>query len=344
MTKVLVVQTAYLGDVVLTTPLLRALRGAGSGLRIEVVTTPGGAALLEATTGIDGIHVYDKRASGFGLGGLRALARRLRALRFDAGIAAQRSLRTAILLRLAGIPRIVGFSSAAGAWGYHETVSWRAERDAARRYLALSAPLGGRPDEDDGIPRLGIAEDAVREVDRLLASNGLGVREPFVCIAPGSARATKRWPPDRFGAVARGLAAGGMRSVIVGAPHETAACAEASGGEDARSVDLAGRLDLRLLPAIAARAAAMVGNDSAPTHVAAAVGTPVTVVFGPTVPAMGYVPRGGAVQVVEHPSLACRPCSRHGGPRCPLRHFRCMREIDPGTVLEAVRRQAVRPG
>ncbi|MDQ3137884.1 MAG: hypothetical protein M3Q93_09910, partial [Gemmatimonadota bacterium] len=83
-------------------------------------------------------------------------------------------------------------------------------------------------------------------------------------------------------------------------------------------------------------AAVLVTNDSAPLHLATATGTPIVAVFGPTVPAFGFGPRGERDRVVEHPSLPCRPCSAHGPVRCPLGHHRCMRDLSVEQVAEAV--------
>jgi len=80
----------------------------------------------------------------------------------------------------------------------------------------------------------------------------------------------------------------------------------------------------------------LVTNDSAPLHLATAVGTPVVAIFGPTVPGFGFGPRGPRDAIVEHPSLACRPCSAHGPQVCPLGHHRCMRELSVASVLAAV--------
>jgi heptosyltransferase II len=98
----------------------------------------------------------------------------------------------------------------------------------------------------------------------------------------------------------------------------------------------AGQLTLRESAALLARARILVTNDSAPLHLATAVGTPIVALFGPTVPAQGFGPRGSRDVVLGHAGLACRPCSAHGPQVCPLLHHRCMRELSIETVLAAV--------
>ena len=99
---------------------------------------------------------------------------------------------------------------------------------------------------------------------------------------------------------------------------------------------LAGSTAVPELVALLARARLVVANDSGAAHVASAVGTPVVSIFGPTAPELGYAAYGPATLVVEQAGLVCRPCGRHGSKRCPLGHFRCMRELTGETVLESV--------
>ncbi len=98
-------------------------------------------------------------------------------------------------------------------------------------------------------------------------------------------------------------------------------------------------MSLRESAALIERAALFVGNDSVALHLAGSLGRPVVAIFGPTAPVFGFGPTGADDIVVEHLSLACRPCSIHGPPSCPLGHHRCMRDLDVGQVREAVARR-----
>jgi heptosyltransferase-2 len=127
------------------------------------------------------------------------------------------------------------------------------------------------------------------------------------------------------------VAVGGPEDAALG--EEIVAAARAAGGTAANAC---GRLALRETAALIERAAVLITNDSAPLHFAAAVGTPVVAVFGPTVPAFGFGPRGPRDVVVERMGLECRPCSAHGPRTCPLGHHRCMRDIHVEDVLRAI--------
>ena len=152
--------------------------------------------------------------------------------------------------------------------------------------------------------------------------------------APGS----WRWRRDRSGAPSDGpdipscAAALDAPLVVLGGREDAALADQVVAAAPGRAYSAAGTLGLRASAALIARAAVLVTNDSAPLHLATAVGTPVVAIFGPTVPAFGFGPRGPASCVVEHPSLACRPCSAHGPQVCPLGHHRCMRELSVASV------------
>ena len=323
----LVIQTAFLGDVVLTTPLLAVL--AERHGPVDVVTTPAAAPLIETHPAVGAVIRYDKRGGDRGLGGLWRLGARLRARRYSRAYLPHRSWRSAALALLAGAPERTGFADSPAAVTYTRRMPRPTAGHEVERLLALA---GGGPGE----PLLGAApvHIALTADDRAAADAWLrarGVGPGFVALAPGSIWGTKRWP----GYAALAAALDGPVVVVGGredAPLAEAVVAAAPG----HAYSAAGTLGLRASAALIARAAALVTNDSAPLHLATAVGTPIVAVFGPTVPAFGFGPRGARDLVVEHASLACRPCSAHGPQVCPLGHHRCMGELSVESVAAAV--------
>jgi len=330
--RLLVVQTARVGDLVLTEPLLRALAQRRERPEITLVTSRAGDELLADLPGVERRLVLDKRWNASGSVSFVRVLRELRAVGIDVAVTAHRSFRSGLLVRGSGAGLRIGFRGAAGAWAYNRKLPWDPRAHAVDRYLALATPLGVQAGEVDAAPRLPVAEEARRGVDRLLAEAGVGPGEALLCMAPGSTTATKRWLPERFAELAAGARGFGLLPVLVGASAERALGARIVRESRAAALDLTGRTSLRELVALLARARALVANDSGAAHIAAAVGTPVLSIFGPTVPEMGYTPRGALLRVAEPPALDCRPCHRHGPPRCPRGHFRCMREISVAQV------------
>jgi len=314
---------------VLTTPLLAYLADAGS---VDVVSTPAGSALLANHPAVRRTIVYDKRGRDRGALGVMRMASRLREARYDSAYLAQGSVRSGALALAAGIRERVGFASSAGRWFYTTRVPPIENMHHAARLLALGTRAPERIVDPDVLrPRLYPGAPERSAVDALLANSRPGA--PIVALAPGSVWATKRWP--YFADLARAFA-NEAQIAIVGAEADRALAAEIiAAAPDA--IDATGRLSLLASAELIRRAALLVTNDSAPQHLASAMNTPTVAVFGPTVPEFGFGPLASQSAVAGHDGLACRPCDRHGPQRCPLGHWRCMREITPDAVASLAR-------
>ena len=323
--RVLIAQTGFLGDVVLSTSLMQAARELWPRAYVAALVRPAAVPLLQGLPFLDEV-LPDERGSAASR--FRTLAR-LRQGRFDLGLSTSRSPRVGMLLRLAGVRRRAGYRLGANRCFYTDLVDRPDGEHVSRRDLSLLQPLG--VEADWRRPQVAVAtalgpalEAALRECPR-----------PWVALAPGSVWPTKRWTVDGFAGVARSLAAGGATVLLVGSPDERAVAAEvAQAAPEARN--FCGHTTLPELAALLAQCDALVCNDSAPAHIAGAVGTPVVQLYGPTTPDLGFAPLDPRSRTVEV-ELDCRPCAQLHAPACPRGHFRCMREITPEQVLGAVR-------
>ncbi len=317
----LVIQTAFLGDVVLTTPLLAAL--AARHGPVDVVTTPGAAQLLESHPAVRRVIRHDKRGGARGPGGIRRLAATLRAGGYARAYLPHRSWRSGLAVLLAGVPERIGFADAPARWCYTRRVASPTGVHETARLLALADTSG------PALPTLGLTETDQATAEAWLTA--AGIRGSFVALAPGSIWGTKRW--DKFADLAAAL---DRPVAVLGGPEDQALSEAVAAASRFGGASAAGVLPIRASAALLSRAEALVSNDSLPLHLAQAVGTPTVVVFGPTVPAFGFGPQRETDVVVELDGLSCRPCSRHGPARCPLGHHRCMVDLDLTRVLEAL--------
>ena len=323
----LVIQTAFLGDVVLTTPLLSAL--AADHGPVDVVTTPIAGPLLETHPAVRRVIPYDKRGSDRGWAGVRILARQLKAEQYQRAYLPHRSLRTAAVALLARIPSRIGFS---GAWSflYTEARPKPSVGHESDRLLALANEAPGvyppqlRPTAADEQAAAALIEGA------------------FIALAPGSIWGSKRWP--YYAELAAELAEH-VAVVVVGGPDDVEfgdaivqAVRPSRGAEGGgrQAVNACGRLTLRQSAALIGKAAVLVTNDSAPLHLATAMGTPIVALFGPTVTEFGFGPLHAGDVALGVDALQCRPCSAHGPPECPLGHHRCLRELTVAAVIAAI--------
>lgn len=326
--KGVVIQTAFPGDVILTTPLIRR---AAERLEtpVDVVVVPAAAPVLANNPHIRDVIVFDKKGKDRGVRGMWRMVRLLRERRYEVSYHAQASARSALLALLARIPRRIGLRDAPGAFLYTHAVAARGEPHQVERLLHLA---DGAPDQRDPEVFPGPTEQAA--VKALLEE--VGITGEYVVLAPGSQWATKRWP--YFPELARALGQE-IPLAIVGGPGDRAdaqAIRNALGG----AVPLAngvGRLSLLGSAELIRRGRLLVSNDSAPVHLASAVDTPTVEIYGPTAPVFGFAARAPWSRVVEPEALPCRPCHQHGPAVCPLVHHRCMREIAVGRVLAEVR-------
>jgi len=332
----LVIQTSFLGDVVLTTPLLAELASRGP---VDVVVTPAAAPLLANHPAVRDVIVFDKRGANSGLLGLWRFARRLR-VRADgtargtaAAYMAQGSWRSAALALFAGIKERVGFDSSAGRLLYTRRAHYRRDEHHAERLWRLAAGADA-PAEPGAIrPRLYPGEPERSAVDALLKDVPRDGAQLFA-VAPGSIWGTKRWP--YFPQLASRIAPL-YRLVIVGGADDAALATEiarAAGPE--RVVNATGKLSLLASAELLSRCAGLVTNDSAPQHLASAVGTPTLSIFGPTIPGFGFGPLAPKRATIGNESLTCRPCDAHGPQVCPLGHWKCMRELEVEQVASAL--------
>lgn len=332
----LVVQTSFLGDTVLTTPLIAELARRGP---VDVVVTPASAPLLANNPDIRELHIYDKRHRDAGLAGLVRLARAVtRGDREAAGkrtaYLAQGSVRSASLAILAGARRRVGFDTSPARFLYTDVVRYDRSAHHAERLWRLALATGDSSSTDMPSPRLYPGEHEHSAVDELLGS--ADDPRPLVALAPGSVWGTKRWPyyPELAARLART-----SRIVIIGSAEDSEVAARISRAADAQGVvDATGKLSLLASAELIGRCDILVTNDSSPQHLASAMATPTVTIFGPTVPAFGFGPLAPHSTTLGHPSLPCRPCHHHGPPTCPLGHWKCMRELPVEVVEEAVGR------
>lgn len=330
MKKILVIQTAFLGDVILSTPFFRALAGVFPDAAVDAVTIPSTKIVFRHFPGVRRVWTMDKGSLIRKTADLFRLVRVLRAEQYDAAFSLQLHATSSFLMAAAGIRTRVGFRRQKGLT---HPVAPPKGLHMRLRYLTLLTPFTDRTFDGNTELPWSEAEDRAAEaaVAPLRAAGG-----PLVGLAPGSVWPTKRWPESNYAALARILSTGGANLVAVGGREDRGLCASVLDGAGGRSLNCAGELSVLESAAVIGRLDALVTNDSAPLHMADAVGTDVIAVFGPTVRRFGCFPYRPGDEVMEH-DLPCRPCSRHGSRRCPEGHFRCMLDTAPEAVAARVR-------
>lgn len=327
---ILAVRFGSLGDILLSTPLFRAIRARHPQVRITVLTRRRYAPLLADNPRIDEVIGLAPGDSLLEIGG------RLRATHFSHLLDLENSPKSRLLRLL--VP---------GRW--HTAPQYRVARALlvrtkqnhypedtaiADRYFDAAAALDVVP--DGGPAEFFLSPDAEEKAEAWLAHANVGKGRPFVAFAPGASQPTKRWPLEYWVRLVRRVAGTGADAVMIGGPDDTMIAAEVAARSTTRAVNAAGVLSLQGTGAVLKRAAALVTGHTGAMHMAAALGTPLVALFGPTVRAFGYHPYNAARAFVLERNLSCRPCSVAGGLECPMGHHLCMQEIQPDAVYTAL--------
>jgi lipopolysaccharide heptosyltransferase II len=329
--NVLAVRFSSIGDVLLTTPLLRAIRRRHPGARITVLTRLVHAPLLSHNPHVNQvIGVTSDR-------GISGVVSALRAHRYSHKLDLHDSVRSRMLrLLMPGRWRTYPKHRLARTMLIHAKKNWyRDSRPVAERYFDAARDLDVVP--DGAPPDLFLSPEAVREAADWLDQIGLRSDRPLVALAPGAAHATKRWPLEHWHGLVSRIRREGFNVVLVGGTDDASVAQALAANAGSGVVNAAGRFGLQGTGAVLQRARTLVSGDTGIMHMATAVETPVVALFGPTVRPFGFFPYAERAEVVEL-ALPCRPCSSKGSSRCPLGHHRCLGDMNPDLIFEAVRR------
>ena len=327
MPAIAIVQTAFIGDVILATPLFEAARENRPDDRIIAVVRKDCKNILENNPFVDEIIVWDKRGKDRGIIGILRIARLLRKFNIDTALIPHRSLRTALALSLSGATTRIGFAKGGGAFLHTIRVPYRSGIHEVERNLMLAGATGWK---SNGFKPAIFPDDTdIKIVDNVL--RGINT---YCVLSPGSVWATKRWPMESFVSVGYYFAVRGLRVVISGGNEDEDVCRKGADNVPG-SVNACGRLTLRQSAELYRCSEFLLTGDTAPQHLAAAVGVRVFSIFGPTVQDYGFWPYTDRGVIIEE-NMDCRPCGVHGHKSCPKGTHECMKRITVERVVEII--------
>ena len=333
--RTLVIAPSWVGDAILSEPLIARLRESGMSAPVDVVAPPWCGPVYARMRGIGRIIDSPAGHGRLALSARRRLGLELRAARYTHAYVLPNTWKSALLPLFARIPHRIGFVGEA-RWGLltdARRLDARAMPQLVTRYASLAVPRGA-PLSAAGAPVLvPDAANLTAAIDAL----GLSLERPVAVLCPGAEFGpAKRWPAEHFAALARLLARDGYTLWILGSPNDrpvASAVLDALGPSNSGIVDLTGRTDLGTAIDLMSAASLVVSNDSGLMHAAAAVDAQLVALFGSSSPA--YTPPLSPKARIARIDIACSPCFKR---ECPLGHFRCMRELTPQLVYNLARK------
>jgi lipopolysaccharide heptosyltransferase II len=329
--RILVIRLSSLGDILLTTPVLRVLREYCPAAQLDFLTKAAYQDVLRTNPCVDRLLLLEPQQS------LREMLRRLRQTHYDIVVDLHRTLRSRLLYHGLLAKRKLAYTKRTIRRALLVHLGWNTLRAmtpvpelymAPLRCLGMTAPL----------PPLEMhltaeSQEAMQAyLQQVLHESRM---RPLLAVAPGAHWSTKRWPVERFAAVAQTLARSQQAAVVVlGSAEDRQLAQQLCQQLSVPVLDSTGKLSLMHTAALLQQCHLLLSNDSGLMHMAAALRVPVVTIFGPTVQEFGFYPFHATAQVVSA-AIACRPCSTKGSTRCPRGHHQCMQQVTVTDVLAA---------
>jgi lipopolysaccharide heptosyltransferase II len=332
--RILIVRTDRIGDVLLSTPTVMALRQAYPQAYIAMMVSPYTRDIVEGNPFIDEVIVYDKDVRHKSWASSVNFARGLKKKKFDLAVILHPTNRVHMVTYFAGIPRRLGFNRKSG-WLLTDRIRHTkqfGDKHESLYCLELVEHLGIKP--QDGAMFMPIKDDSERWAEELFLREGLKKTDKLLAVHPGASCPSKVWPNQRFAQVAdRLIDKYGFKVLVISGPKDIMLAREVIKNMNHPAVDLAGETSVSQLASVLKRCSLFISNDSGPVHLASAVGTPVVSIFGRSQQGLSpkrWSPLGGKSRIL-HKSAGCIECLAHN---C-VKEFSCLKAITADDVIKA---------
>ena len=330
--KILVIQTAFPGDAILTLPLIGELKKKYSGFLIDVVCIPSTALIFQNSPFINQVIIYDKHGKDKSLVSLFKFISLLRQNNYEMLYSPHRSFRTSLIVWLSRINQTTGFDYSSMSFVYKTKVHYEKNIHEVERNLKL---MGFETENDNWKikPEIKIDESINNKINILLNPPDAS---KYVAVAPASVWETKKYPKEYYLRLILHLISKGYFVFLIGSPAESELCNELKNHDPKNILSFAGKLNIIESIALLKRCSLLLCNDSAPTHMAMAAGIPALTIYCSTVPDFGFYPYNEKSLIVSYDDLYCKPCGIHGRKKCPVNTFDCGFKLLPEVIIEKI--------
>lgn len=335
MKRILIVRTDRIGDVVLSTPVIKTVRRAIPDAYIAMMVAPAARELVEGNPGLDETIIFDKKKSG-GLIGTLGFASALRKRKFDTVFVLHPTTRVHLILWLSGIRQRIGLDKKGGFLLTKKIAHTKqqGEKHEIDYNLDLLRAAGIDVEGADRLPFVPVKKQDKDSIGNILRENGFSDNAAFVVIHPGASCLSKRWPAERFASVADEVIKRFNKKIVIIAGANDGECGGKVADEmENESLNLSGDLSIGELAALLERADLLISNDSGPVHIAVALGVPVVAIFGRKQRGLGPKRWGpaGKNDIVLHKDAGCIECMAHD---CAS-DFKCLDAVKTDEVIAA---------
>jgi heptosyltransferase-2 len=330
--NILVIQTAFLGDAILTLPMIQVLKKKKSESKLDVLAIPSTKEIFSASPYVDEVIIIDKRVKHKSIKALNIFIKELRKKFYSKIYSPHRSLRSAYITLRLGAKETYGFDNSSLKYAYKNIVKYKQTVHEVQRNLELI----GENTEDKNwkiSPEIIIDETEKNKVANYLSSNKIDAE--FIAVAPGSVWETKRYPKEYFSEMIKSLIVKNENVILIGGDNDKFLCDEISYNLNDKVKNLAGKFSVTETIHLLRGSKLLITNDSAPTHMGMCADIPVLTIYCSTVPGFGFYPYNKS-KFLSYDKLDCKPCGIHGYRECPVKSFDCGYKLLPDEILKEV--------
>jgi len=331
--NILVIQTAFLGDAILTLPMIQELKKKNSESKLDVLAIPSTEIIFSSSSYVDNVIVIDKREKHKSIKRLNNFIKELREKSYSIIYSPHRSFRSAYITIKLGVRETYGFDNSSFKYAYKNIVKYKQTDHEVQRNLELI----GEDTKDKSwkiSPEIIIAETEKEKVTDVLSTNKIDTE--FIAVAPGSVWETKRYPKEYYSEVIKSLIAKNEKVVLIGGENDKLLCDEIAFNTNDKVKNLAGEFSVTETIQLLGSAKLLITNDSAPTHMGMCADIPVLTIYCSTAPGFGFYPYNNKSRYLSYDKLDCKPCGIHGYKECPVKSFDCGYKLIPEDILKEV--------
>ncbi len=331
MQKILVIQTAFIGDAILTLPMIQKLKETFSSSEIHVLCIPSTKEIFMSSPVVDDVKIIDKRGKHKSLFSLIFFARKLKHENYARIYSPHRSFRTSLIVLLCSVKKTYGFSNANIRFVYKNLVEYFSSKHEVQRNLDLMG-FEYKNDEWRILPALKVTWEQETRITNYIQKNNI---KNFIALAPGSIWNTKKYPKEYYIDIVNSLR-DKYSIALIGGKKDVELCNEIKLGCGENVFIAAGMFSIVESIELLRRTKLLITNDSAPTHMGMCADVPTLTLYCSTVSNFGFYPYNRKSSILSFDDLDCKPCGIHGFRKCPLDHFKCGKKLLPNTVIKKV--------
>lgn len=328
--KILVIQTAFPGDAILTLPFIQKLKELYNNSTIDVICIPATEEIFSASPSINKVTVLDKRNSHRSIISVIKFSLRLKKENYTKVYSPHRSFRSSLIVFLSGIKESTGFNISSMSPVYKNKIIYQKDIHEVQRNLQL---LGNQKQIKNWriIPEIKVDIKSIQKIDDYLKQFG---NKKLAAIAPGSVWKTKIYPEDYYCEIIKFLHSKNFEVVLIGGKTDLEICERILSKFEKGVAVSADKFSIVESIELLRNCEILICNDSAPTHMAMCADIPIVTIYCSTIPSFGFYPYNKKSSFISFDELDCKPCGIHGYNKCPLNTFDCGNKLLPNMVIE----------